>query len=369
MNYISEALTISLKDKSHRIRKQAASALSRSKSPIAVDTLMSALNDPDDTVRGEAAWALGIIKDLRALDPLKIALNDNNAEVRRKALNSLKALQKNIGPQKPEKRELAKVNQLDIQKNKADSGKFSEDKTPIETIKPETIYCDGDYRIVNKKLFNLSGKYAFIFHNGSPLNQVIPDETELTIFSGRYAPNEEFSNFVVLQEIKTNGLSSKIIDGDSKYLALISNIFEPLRYQLRTSKLPPFIINIITRLSGVVELIFTLPWLIFNSPPPYISINFDNALDYDVSLQIDNKYEVNIGKLSQITLNFGSKKERNFKVFNKTNGNKIEEINIVDLRHNPKTNLVYNIRGHNSYVVKRALYKRDGNSLFATRLY
>lgn len=71
------------------VRRDAASALMRIRSPLAVEPLMAAMHDPHEQVRWSAALALAEIYDPRAYDSLVAALRDTDPSVREAAAYGL----------------------------------------------------------------------------------------------------------------------------------------------------------------------------------------------------------------------------------------------------------------------------------------
>jgi HEAT repeat protein len=76
-------------DKSIFVRKTAAYALGRLRTPAATGPLVAALKDKSDEVRGAAAVALGEYKDGAAILPLISALSDKNDFVRGRSARAL----------------------------------------------------------------------------------------------------------------------------------------------------------------------------------------------------------------------------------------------------------------------------------------
>lgn len=70
-------------------RAQAARAMGRSKSPMAVERLVAALDDPSPEVRSEAARGLGETKNADAVAPLIEELHDEESDIRSEAAEAL----------------------------------------------------------------------------------------------------------------------------------------------------------------------------------------------------------------------------------------------------------------------------------------
>ncbi len=79
------------KDKSAFVRKSAAYALGRMRSPAGTAALVAALRDKEIEVRGAAAVALGEYPDAQAIEPLTAALADKSEFVRAQSARSLGA--------------------------------------------------------------------------------------------------------------------------------------------------------------------------------------------------------------------------------------------------------------------------------------
>ncbi len=70
-------------------RARRASAMGKSKSPMAVEKLVKALDDLSPQVRSEAAKALGETKQIEAIPPLIAELNDSESDIRSEAAQAL----------------------------------------------------------------------------------------------------------------------------------------------------------------------------------------------------------------------------------------------------------------------------------------
>jgi uncharacterized protein (TIGR02996 family) len=78
-----------LSDADAEVRRAAAEALGKGRSPLAADGLRAALRDKDEKVRVRAAEALGLIGEASAAGELTAALRDASARVRREAATAL----------------------------------------------------------------------------------------------------------------------------------------------------------------------------------------------------------------------------------------------------------------------------------------
>ncbi|HVG07875.1 MAG TPA: HEAT repeat domain-containing protein, partial [Thermoanaerobaculia bacterium] len=84
-----DALRKALGSASPEVRRDAASALGVTQSPLALQPLLGALGDKVSRVRERVVWALGALEREEAVKPLVAALADENAEVRASAARSL----------------------------------------------------------------------------------------------------------------------------------------------------------------------------------------------------------------------------------------------------------------------------------------
>ena len=82
---------LATKDKSIFVRKSAAYALGRMRSPSGTAALVAALKDKNIEVRGAAAVALGEYPDAQAIEPLTAALADKSEFVRAQSARALGA--------------------------------------------------------------------------------------------------------------------------------------------------------------------------------------------------------------------------------------------------------------------------------------
>lgn len=84
-----DTLIRALDDPSPEVRRQAVTGLGHARSPAAVVHLVDELRDPESDVRSEAAEALGRIGEAGVLDPLIDALGDSDSRVRISAIRAL----------------------------------------------------------------------------------------------------------------------------------------------------------------------------------------------------------------------------------------------------------------------------------------
>ena len=84
-----EQLVVALDDLSPEVRSQAAKGLGETRNPDAVAPLIEKLHDEESDIRSEAAEALGKLRHHRGIDPLFAALNDADRRVRISAIRAL----------------------------------------------------------------------------------------------------------------------------------------------------------------------------------------------------------------------------------------------------------------------------------------
>jgi len=218
-------------------RARRASAMGRSKSPMAVEKLVKALGDLSPQVRSEAAKALGETKRIEAVPPLVAELNDSESDVRSEAAQALGKIKSKQGIlpllkalDDPDLRvrnsaimALAEIGDEEVKEHLFRQFSAPFDRFTFPNL-VEALSKLGDRRIVSSAIMNLE-------HYSSPVIRLQILNAVCRVLGGR----NRFYELLIQDELKQTERASKMLRNAQKQVLADPKLPLQLRQQAAIS--------------------------------------------------------------------------------------------------------------------------------------